>query len=50
LTSISNRPLFLVGFLFIIIGVQFVSLGLLGEMISRHERNEETFSIRESLK
>jgi glycosyltransferase involved in cell wall biosynthesis len=50
LTSISNRPLFLVGFLFIIIGVQFISLGLLGEMISRHERNEETFSIRESLK
>jgi glycosyltransferase involved in cell wall biosynthesis len=50
LTSLSNRPLFMVGFLFIIIGVQFVSLGLLGEMISRHERNEETFSIREILK
>ncbi|RPI04082.1 MAG: glycosyltransferase [Ignavibacteriae bacterium] len=50
LTSISNRPLFLVGFLFIIIGVQFISLGLLGEMISRNERNEETYSIRESLK
>jgi glycosyltransferase involved in cell wall biosynthesis len=50
LTSLSNRPLFMVGFLFIIIGVQFVSLGLLGEMISRHERNEETYSIREILK
>ena len=50
LTSISNRPLFLVGFLFIIIGVQFISLGLLGEMISRHERNEESFFIRETLK
>jgi glycosyltransferase involved in cell wall biosynthesis len=50
LTAISNRPLFLVGFLFIIIGVQFISLGLLGEMISRNERNEETYSIRESLK
>jgi glycosyltransferase involved in cell wall biosynthesis len=50
LTSLSNRPLFMVGFLFIIIGVQFISLGLLGEMISRHERNEETYSIRESLK
>jgi glycosyltransferase involved in cell wall biosynthesis len=50
LTSISNRPLFLVGFLFIIIGVQFISLGLLGEMISRHERNEETYSIREIIK
>jgi glycosyltransferase involved in cell wall biosynthesis len=50
LTSLSNRPIFMVGFLFIIIGVQFVSLGLLGEMISRHERNEETYSIREVLK
>jgi hypothetical protein len=49
-TSLSNRPLFLVGFMFIIIGVQFISLGLLGEMISRSERNEETYSIRESLK
>jgi glycosyltransferase involved in cell wall biosynthesis len=50
LTSISNRPLFLVGFLFIIIGVQFISIGLLGEMISRNERDKETYSIRESLK
>ncbi len=49
-TSLSNRPLFMVGFLFIIIGVQFVSLGLLGEMISRHERNEESYSIREVIK
>jgi glycosyltransferase involved in cell wall biosynthesis len=49
LTSLSNRPLFMVGFLFIIIGVQFVSLGLLGEMISRHERNEENYSIRDFL-
>ena len=48
-TSLSNRPLFLVGFLFIIIGVQFVSIGLLGEMITRQERNEETYSIRDSL-
>jgi glycosyltransferase involved in cell wall biosynthesis len=49
-TALSNRPLFFVGFFFIIIGVQFISLGLLGEMISRHERNEETYSIRENLK
>ncbi len=48
-TSLSNRPLFMVGFLFIIIGVQFISLGLLGEMISRHERNEKSYSIREIL-
>ena len=50
LTSLSNRPLFLVGFLFMIVGVQFISLGLLGEMISRHERDEDTYSIRETLR
>ncbi len=49
-TSLSNRPLFMVGFLFIIIGIQFISIGLLGEMISRHERDEDTYSIRETLK
>jgi len=49
LTSLSDRPLFLVGFLLIIIGVQFVSIGLLGEMITRQERDEEVYSIREML-
>ncbi len=49
-TAISNRPLFLVGFLFIIIGIQFISIGLLGEMISRNERNEATYNIRELLR
>lgn len=49
-TSLSNRPLFLVGILFIIIGIQFVSFGLLGEMITRQERDEAAYSIREILK
>jgi len=49
-TSLSNRPLFLLGFLLIIVGVQFISIGLLGEMMSRHERDEDTYSIREVLK
>jgi glycosyltransferase involved in cell wall biosynthesis len=48
-TSLSNRPLFLVGFLFIIIGVQFISIGLLGEMITRQDRTEQKYSIREIL-
>jgi len=48
-TSLSNRPLFLVGFLFIIIGVQFISIGLLGEMITRQERDVQTYSVREFL-
>ncbi|HEY6951656.1 MAG TPA: glycosyltransferase family 2 protein, partial [Bacteroidota bacterium] len=50
LTSLSERPLFLVGFLLIIIGVQFVSIGLLGEMITRQERDEEVYNIRTTLK
>ncbi len=49
-TSLSNRPLFLLGFLFIIIGVQFVSFGLLGEMINRQQRDETIYSIREILR
>jgi len=36
--SISGRPLFFLGILMIIVGLQFFSLGLLGEMIS-HMRN-----------
>ncbi len=48
-TALSNRPLFLVGFLFIIIGIQFVSIGLLGEMITRQQRSDEGYSIREIL-
>jgi glycosyltransferase involved in cell wall biosynthesis len=49
-TSLSNRPLFLLGVLFIIIGVQFVSFGLLGEMINRQQKDETTYSIREILR
>lgn len=48
-TSLSNRPLFLLGILFIIIGVQFISFGLLGEMINRQQRDETTYSIKEIL-
>lgn len=40
-TAISNRPLFMVGILLIIVGVQFVSIGLLGEMITRTNTVEE---------
>lgn len=43
--SISNRPLFLVGILFIIIGVQFISLGLIAEMITKSNAHQEDFLI-----
>jgi len=47
-TAISNRPLFTVGILLIIVGVQFVSIGLLGEMITRTNKAEE-YAIKEKV-
>ncbi len=49
-TSLSNRPLFLVGLILIIVGVQFVSIGLLGEMITKGQHVEKEYSIREIIK
>lgn len=49
-TALSNRPLFIVGILFIIVGIQFVSIGLLGEMITKTgQPSEQEYSIREIL-
>ncbi len=46
--ALSNRPLFTGGILMIIVGVQFVSVGLLGELISRtRSTSEKEYSIRE---
>ena len=46
--SLGNRPLFFGGILLIIVGVQFISIGLLGEMISKAlKQSEEEYSIRE---
>ena len=50
LTSLGNRPLFLAGSMLIVIGIQFISLGLLGEMISKTRTTAEEYSIREFLK
>ena len=49
-TSLSNRPLFLAGFMLVIVGVQFISIGLLGEMISKTRGATEEYSIREFIK
>lgn len=49
-TSLSNRPLFLAGFMLVIVGVQFISIGLLGEMISKTRGTTEEYSIREFIK
>ena len=48
--SLSNRPLFLLGILLLIVGVQFISIGLLGEMISRTTSLNEEYQIRDYLK
>jgi glycosyltransferase involved in cell wall biosynthesis len=47
LTSLGNRPLFLGGVMLIIVGIQFISIGLLGEMISKSKESEDLYSIRE---
>ena len=49
-TSLSNRPLFLGGILLIIVGIQIVSIGLLGEMISKTRHAEEQYAIREFIR
>ena len=38
---ISDRPLFLVGVLFMIVGIQFFSLGLVAEMITKSSAHED---------
>jgi glycosyltransferase involved in cell wall biosynthesis len=49
-TALSNRPLFLVGLILIIVGIQFVSIGLLGEMITKGQHVEKEYAIREIIK
>ncbi len=49
-TSLSNRPLFLGGVLLIIVGIQFISIGLLGEMISKSRQAEEVYVIKDFIR
>ncbi len=49
-TALSNRPLFLVGLILIIVGIQFVSIGLLGEMITKGQHVEKEYAIRDIIK
>lgn len=46
---LTNRPLLFLGILLIIVGVQFVSLGLIGEMITSSRKTEIQYSIRSEL-
>lgn len=49
MTSLTNRPLALLGVLMIIVGVQLVSIGLIGEMIAKNSISTQKYSIREIL-
>ncbi len=47
LTALGNRPLFLAGVLLMIVGVQFISIGLIGEMITKTQESKKEYSIKE---
>jgi glycosyltransferase involved in cell wall biosynthesis len=50
--EIGTRPLLLLGVLLIVVGLQFVSIGLLGEMLSRtyyESQNKPIYAVREIL-
>ncbi|NWF51035.1 MAG: glycosyltransferase family 2 protein [Ignavibacteriaceae bacterium] len=44
---LSNRPMLFLGMLLIIVGVQFFSIGLLGEMFVHNTMDEKEYSIKE---
>ncbi len=44
---LSNRPLLFLGLLMVIVGVQFFSIGLLGEMISETRANMDNYLVKE---
>lgn len=48
-TALSNRPLALLGIALIIVGVQFISLGLLGEIIAKNSLKISIYKIKERL-
>lgn len=50
LTALSQRPLFLAGILLIIVGVQFISIGLIGEIITKTREVKKEYSIKEIIK
>lgn len=49
-TALSNRPLFLGGILLIIVGIQFISIGLLGELISKSKQADEEYAVRDIIR
>ena len=48
-TSLSNRPLALFGVALIIVGVQLISMGLLGEMIVKNNSDKVYYSVKDRI-
>lgn len=48
-TYLTNRPLALFGIALIIVGVQLVSMGLLGEMIAKNTLEQQNYNIKEKI-
>jgi len=46
---ISNRPLLLLGILLLILGVQFIFFGLMGELIVFSSQREKSYTVKEQL-
>lgn len=46
---LSNRPLLFLGILLVIVGIQFISIGLLGEMMTQAQAKETRYSVRKAL-
>ncbi len=47
--GIGKRPLFFLGILLIIVGIQFIGVGLLAEMISARQAKEVVYHVKEEL-
>ena len=47
---LSNRPLLFLGVLLVIVGIQFISMGLLGEMITETQKRKSDYSIKNILR
>jgi len=45
--GINNRPIFFLGILLIIVGIQFFAIGLIGELIVHTNQNEKEYVIKE---
>ena len=46
---LSDRPLLFLGVSLIIVGIQFMSIGLLGEMITETHSRDSSYSIRSQI-